>query len=309
MSKVEVKKLAAIAGHRDCIYTIVPGGEPHLFYSGAGDGMVAMWDLRAPADGHLIARMDNSIYSLCLLKEANLLVVGHNYEGLHFIDSVAKKEAASLKLNDAPIFDIQQYKNLLFVATGNGEVIVIDWQQVKILQRLKLSDKSARAIAINPVERHIAIGYSDNSVRIVDLASLEVTHTISSHTNSVFVARYSPDYKYLLTGGRDAHLRVWEVEHGYSYYQSIVAHMYAINHIDYSPSGNHFATGSMDKSIKIWDAQSFQLLKVIDRARHAGHGTSVNKLLWSSFDDQLISASDDRTISVWDVKFKAFDFE
>ncbi|MFM8834779.1 MAG: WD40 repeat domain-containing protein, partial [Cytophagales bacterium] len=52
--------------------------------------------------------------------------------------------------------------------------------------------------------------------------------------------------------------------------------------------------------IKIWDANTLQLLKVIDKARHAGHGTSVNKLWWSSHQQQLVSASDDRSISVWE---------
>jgi WD40 repeat protein len=46
-----------------------------------------------------------------------------------------------------------------------------------------------------------------------------------------------------------------------------------------------------------------RLLKVIDRARHAGHGTSVNKVLWTSHEDQLVSASDDRTISIWNIIF------
>jgi WD40 repeat protein len=59
----------------------------------------------------------------------------------------------------------------------------------------------------------------------------------------------------------------------------------------------------MDKSIKVWDAQEFRLLKVIDKARYAGHGTSVNKLYWSKFHNQLISCSDDRSISVWNIDF------
>jgi len=59
----------------------------------------------------------------------------------------------------------------------------------------------------------------------------------------------------------------------------------------------------MDKSIKVWDAETFQLLKVIDKARHAGHGTSINKVLWTNFNNLLLSASDDRSISTWDIKF------
>jgi WD40 repeat protein len=58
----------------------------------------------------------------------------------------------------------------------------------------------------------------------------------------------------------------------------------------------------MDKSIKVWDLEELKLLKVIDKARHAGHGTSVNKLLWNT--NMLLSASDDRSISAWDMEFK-----
>jgi len=97
-------------------------------------------------------------------------------------------------------------------------------------------------------------------------------------------------------------LKIWDVTNGYALHQDIVAHLFAINHLTYSPDQRLFASCSMDKSIKIWDATTFQLLKVIDRARHAGHGTSINKLLWTSFNNQLISASDDRRISVWDIK-------
>jgi WD40 repeat protein len=60
----------------------------------------------------------------------------------------------------------------------------------------------------------------------------------------------------------------------------------------------------MDKSIKVWDMEALKLLKVIDKARHAGHGTSVNKLLWTNYNDQLASASDDRTISIWNINFE-----
>jgi WD40 repeat protein len=134
--------------------------------------------------------------------------------------------------------------------------------------------------------------------------TFQVKQEWEAHTNSVFTLAYTPDFKILLSGSRDARLKVWDVEAGYLQIQEIVAHMYAINHIVFSPNGKHFVTCSMDKSIKVWDAEEMKLLKVIDKARHAGHGTSVNKLLWSSFSNQLVSASDDRTLSVWDLFFK-----
>ena len=128
-------------------------------------------------------------------------------------------------------------------------------------------------------------------------------HEIEAHKISVFTVQYSPDQRYLISGSRDAHLKIWDPQHGYKLRESIVAHMFAINHLDFSPDGKHFVTCSMDKSIKVWDARTFQLLKVIDKARHAGHGTSINKVLWTDFNNLLLSASDDRSISIWDIKF------
>jgi WD40 repeat protein len=57
----------------------------------------------------------------------------------------------------------------------------------------------------------------------------------------------------------------------------------------------------MDKSIKIWDSENLKLKKVIDKSKNASHGTSVNKLLWLEKDQVLLSASDDRTISMWNL--------
>lgn len=123
-----------------------------------------------------------------------------------------------------------------------------------------------------------------------------------AHQKSVFALTYTPDSNFLISGSRDARLKVWDVASGYQQTEEIVAHMFAINHIAISPTGKHFATASMDKSIKIWDTQELKLLKVVDKARHAGHATSVNKLLWMA-PERLVSASDDRSLSLWDIRF------
>ncbi|MEO1053426.1 MAG: WD40 repeat domain-containing protein [Bacteroidota bacterium] len=300
---VDVNKLRTLTGHRDCIYTLEPTNEPHLFISGAGDGMVVLWDLNDPENGHLIAKLPNSVYGLHYYAPKNVLIAGHNYDGIHLIDLESRKEVSSLNLTKAAIFDIDSFENLVFVATGDGEVVVVDVNTLQVLKNLKHSEKSARSLAINSDRMELAVGYSDNHIRIFDLRTLEMLQEISAHENSVFTLKYSPDNQLLLSGSRDAHLSIWDAQAGYLALDKIVAHMYAINHLDYSPDGKHFVTCSMDKSIKVWDAQAFKLLKVIDKGRHAGHGTSVNKLLWSKFEDQLVSASDDRTISVWDIQF------
>lgn len=297
-----IKKLDTFGGHRDCVYTLEAGATPDQFFSAGGDGMVVRWHLDRPDLGDLIAQVSASVYALCYEAAQNRLWVGQNYEGLHLIDPDQKREVGSLKLTNAAIFDIKLYRDTAYVALSDGVVVVIDVEQMAVRKHLKASDQSARCLAINPVERELAVGYSDSTVRIFDLTTLRLKQTIQAHTNSVFTAVYTPDFLHLLTGSRDARLKRWDVEHQYDLGQEVVAHLFAINHLTFSPDGQLLATASMDKSIKIWDANSLRLLKVVDRARHAGHGTSVNRLLWTNHQNLLLSASDDRTISVWQVE-------
>ena len=296
-----IEKIDTFGGHREPVYALENGLHPNHFFSAGGDGQVVSWQVNRLDLGDRIVQVPASVYALALNPANGLLWVGQNYEGVHLIDPAQKKETASLKLTTAAIFDIKFYKQDAFVALSDGVIAVVDTEKLVVRKHLKASNKSARCMAINPVEREVAAGYSDHAVRIFDLMTYQLKRTIPAHTNSVFTVAYSPDFRYLITAGRDAHLKIWDVENGYTLHQNIVAHMFAINHAAFSPDGHLLATASMDKSIKIWDADTYQLLKVLDRARHAGHGTSVNKLLWVD-NRLLLSGSDDRTISVWKLR-------
>lgn len=299
---LQVQKIDTFSGHRDCVYAIQPSDVSQRFFSAGGDGLVVQWDLTRPDWGQVVAQVPASIYALGYDSEQNHLWVGQNYEGIQVIDPQNKQLVASSQLTSAALFDIQFFENQAFVALSDGIVLVMNKKEFAVRKYLKVSSQSARCIAVNPQTREMAVGYSDNIIRVFDIDNIELRYTLASHENSVFSVQYSPDGKYLLSGSRDAHLKIWKVLEGYNLDKDIVAHLFAINHIEYSPDSLFFATCSMDKSIKIWDATSFRLLKVIDRARHAGHATSINKLLWTNFNNQLISASDDKRISVWDIK-------
>lgn len=301
MTKLNVQKVATLEGHKDSIYTIIQGHTPHLIYSSGGDGMVVSWDLTTLKDGELIAKVPNSVYSLHLYE--NQLIAGHNFEGLHWLNPTEKKEISSIKCTDERIFDIQSTSNYIIVATGKGKLLFLN-HTLQLVKEFQPTNESVRAIAIHPQQHEVAVGFSDNIIRIINLDDLTIIKEIEGHKNSIFALTYTKDNQ-LLSTGRDAHIIKWD--HNYEEVKRVAAHMYTINHIALHPNGKYFATCSMDKSIKIWRTSDLKLLKVIDKARHAGHGTSVNKLVWSTYNDYIVSASDDRTISVWQLNLDEYE--
>ena len=299
--KLNVEKLEVFGGHRDCVYNLSKIPDSSQFMSVAGDGLLVKWDLHQPDLGIPLAKMKNSSYALTFDNTTKKIWVADNFEGLRKIGLNEKQEIKTIAFNKTHIFDLKIFGDHVFAAGGDGVLSVIQKHDVVFVKHIKCSDKSARTIAINPVERELAVGYSDHFIRIFDLQNFGLKKQFKAHENSIFTLKYTPDFQRLISAGRDAHLKIWDVQQNYEIQEDVVAHMYAINDLAFRPEGDLFATCSMDKSIKIWDASTAKLLKVIDKARHAGHGTSINKLLWMS-DNELLSASDDRTISLWKVQ-------
>jgi WD40 repeat protein len=302
LSRPQVQKLAMLSGHRDCVYALAGAPDEELFYSAGADGMVAAWSIDdLTRDGELVARVENSVYALRYLPERGMLLLGHNFQGVQAIALTERKLVYSTALPPAAIFDFaySALRQRLYVALGNGVLAVLRAADFSLEKLLPLSEKSLRCLALHEERGELAVGSSDAVIRILDADSLELKHTLLGHTNSVFTAAYSPDGQQLLTAGRDAHLRTWSVGGNYTEESTVVAHMFTINHLLFSPDGLLLATCSMDKSIKLWEAETGRLLRVVDKARHAGHGTSVNKLFWSGRQNRLVSCSDDRSLAVW----------
>ena len=298
-----VTKIATLAGHRDAVYALT-GGTGGAVYSGSADGMVVGWDTTDPTrDGELLARVQNSVYALRHLPELGLLVLGHNFQGIQAIDLSQKQLVYATALPPVAIFEIvfSESRQRLYVALGDGTLAVLTVPDFRLEKLLRLADKSLRCLALHEGRSELAVGSSDTFTRILDLDSLEVKCLLGESTNSVFSVAYSLDGTRLLTTGRDAQIRTWDVATGYTLTGSVPAHMYTINHLAFSPDGRYLASCSLDKSIKLWDATTLTLLRVLDRTRAAGHGTSVNRLVWPGAENRLVSCSDDRSLAVWAV--------
>ena len=299
---ISIRKSATLTGHKEAIFALEASQDSNIFFSAGADGYVTAWDLKDPEMGQLIAEVPNSIYALRYDSRMERLIVGHNYDGLHYIDWKMRKETGSLNITTKAIFDIQVHAELCYVATGDGELIVVNLDDNKVVHSQKLSNKNLRTMDINPIRDEIAIGCSDNIIRILRMDDCEMVYELKDHSNSVFIVKFDETRGRLITGGRDAHLKIWDVASGYELIEDIPAHMWAINDLAFSPDSKHFVTCSMDKTIKVWDSFDHKLLQVIDRERCDGHISSVNKVLWSDFGGKVISCSDDRSLRIWNME-------
>ncbi len=295
---MQVKKIAQFTGHNAAIFSLVEGGDARQFITGAGDAWVVRWNLDEPEMGKLLARVEAQVFSLCYLGAAQKILAGNMNGGVHWIDLSDSSLNKNIAHHQKGVYDILALNGFVFTLGGDGVISRWEVDGMRSLESYCLANQALRAIDYSEKRNELAIASSNGNIYYLDADTLELRHcSVGAHSSSVFSLRYSPDGCKLLSGGRDAHLNVWDLEDGFAKISSQPAHWYTINSIVFSPDGRYFATASRDKTVKIWDAANYDLLKVLEGGRDGGHFNSVNKLLWLS--EGLLSCSDDRTVIWW----------
>ena len=313
-------------GHQGSVFALTQGRTPQYMLSGAGDGWIVEWDLENPEVGKLLAKVDSNIFSLLFLPDKNQIIAGNMNGGLHFIDLNNPDKNKNIAHHNTGVFDIQLIHNQLFTIGGDGVITRWSLEESRSKDSYQLSVKSLRCMDFSHERNEFAIGASDGHIYFLD-EKLNLKSIIkNAHKNSVFSVKYALDGQYLLSGGRDALLKIWRLDENYENniagneitegVLELSAHLYTINAIAFHPQNPHiFATASRDKTIKIWELmtskespnveiEEIKLLKVINTIRHGGHLNSVNTLRWTSYNNWLISGSDDRSLMIWDVNLE-----
>jgi WD40 repeat protein len=298
MPMLNATLFSTLNGHTSSIYTLV--GHNDDIYTTGGDGQVVKWPMEADGLGTLLARMGMQIFSMALLPQKQQMLLGQMQGGIHVVDLLAKQETRHLALHKHGVFDLLPVEGHFLAAGGDGVLSYWRTEDYSLGKTISLSDSSLRALALHPNGKVLAVGSSDNGIYLVSYPELEIMTRLGGHENSVFTVCFSPDGRYLLSGSRDAHFMVWDTLAAFQPIHRLPAHLFTVNHIVYRPDGKLFATAGRDKDVKIWDAETFQLLKVLDRHKFAGHINSVNRLHWGN--DYLVSVSDDRTVKLWQVE-------
>ncbi|PGH11063.1 hypothetical protein AJ79_05105 [Helicocarpus griseus UAMH5409] len=121
----------------------------------------------------------------------------------------------------------------------------------------KLSNQRINNFAFSPDSRHLAVVLEDGSLRIIDYLKEQIIDTYMSYYGGMICVCWSPDGKYILTGGQDDLVSIWSLHE-----RKIVArcqgHHSWVSHVAFDPwrcDERNYRFGSVgdDCRLLLWD--------------------------------------------------------
>lgn len=291
------KKLKELTGHSAGIYSIAFDGD--FLYSGSADGFVTRWNLELGIQDKFAIKFNNPVYSICLINENKLLVVGLSTGDLHIFELVSRLEIKYYNQHVKAIFAIVEnpLKKQFYTADADGNLAVWNSETLELLIYLPLDCGKIRRMKSSDNGDYIALVGQDGFVRVFETTFFNEVSCFKAHENGATAIMFNPkNASQIITGGKDALLKIWNWNTA-KLIQEIPAHNFVIYDIVSIDDGNSFVSCSRDKSIKKWSTMDFSFQQKID-FKMGGHRHSVNCLIGIN-NSIFCSGSDDKRISLW----------
>ena len=140
--------------------------------------------------------------------------------------------------------------------------------------------------------RHLAVAGSE-IVEVWDVVSRAKVHELRGHSKWVYCVVFSPDGKWLATGGWDRTIKLRDAATGEERL-TIFGHEGFVNDLAFSPDSRTLASTSEDRSVRLWEVPTGRSIGVLH-----GHTDFVQAVAFAPDGRELASGGLEGTMKVW----------
>jgi WD40 repeat protein len=306
--------------------------------SAGDDDKVLLWDPRTGESHGMMVKFPKHIRTVVYSPDGSKLATGTDDQKVFIWDVATQTRLLELKGHTDGAKYVAFSPDGTQLASAGRDTTVRVWDVVDGYARATLQGHSdwVQSVAFSPDGSTIASGAKDATVKLWDWRTGELRRTIENLGAEVRAVTFSPDGRVVASGGGDQKIRVWDAGSG-GLLSTLAGHTASVNHLTFSPDGAVLASASSDGTVRLWssttdgyvsltkvrpsnespqivgpspgitppDFETAKLsstqLKVSCRATLEGHESYVESVVFSPDGQTLVSASTDKTVTLWDV--------
>jgi WD40 repeat protein len=276
-----------LIGHTDTVNSVLYDSVGKRIISASDDKSIRIWDS-------------------CTGKQLGEAFIGHKNgvkfasfspNGKEFVSTSWDGTIRIWNILKGEHFKIRQSMVDYAIFSPNGENILSAGATVifyDIKTRKKIKEFVGVKASLSKDGKFVVSAYYDNDIRLSELYTIKIkTRNIGGHCRKAFYAIYSPDGKKIVSATSNKFLMIWNAETGI-HIKSLKFKSIHVSHMSFNTDGNLLIISSWGLSIDVWDLKNERMMV------YCRHSTSISSAIFSPDGKNIVSASMDGVIKVWD---------
>lgn len=186
----------------------------------------------------------------------------------------------------------------------NGKIEIWSYATNTLVKSIQVTDLPVRAGKFIARKNWIVVGSDDFHVRVYNYNTGEKVTQFEAHPDYIRSIAVHQTLPYILTSSDDLTVKLWNWENNWRLEQTYEGHQHYIMCVNFNPKDpNTFASACLDRTVKVWSLSSptpnFTLVA------HDEKGVNYVDYYPQADKPYLITASDDKTVKVWDYQTKS----
>ncbi|MBF2027831.1 MAG: protein kinase [Oscillatoriales cyanobacterium C42_A2020_001] len=279
------------------IYALALSPTEPILASTSGN-TIRLWDIEQLKPIRTLTGHLDIIPAITITPDGQHLISGSADKTIGVWELNTGRQLAKLALHSDTVLALAISPNGQFLASSSFYDPITLWDLQDGYKRHGLMGHSARidALAFNPALETepagniLASGSGDLTIKLWNVNSGEELRTLEGHTHQISALAFNPDGTTLASASWDGTVKLWNLKT--RRHRTLEVESGRINGIAFSSDGKKLAIAS--DTLQLWTVPSGKKITLAP-----GHTDPVCAVLFGQTDHQIISASFDRTIRLW----------
>lgn len=238
--------------------TFSPDGKTVVSDTG-GNGSVSLWNV---SDGKKRTKIFDRPANMALFLPDGVSIMAAFDDGLRLLSD---DRLVHMQSTD-PIHHLSVSPDGQMIATSDGHSLrlwaIHDFTENEVvLPRRTIPSIGAYTVDFSPDNMNLVAAYNDRTVRVWNVQTGAIIHTLNGHSDMVNSAHFSPDGTRLVSASNDGTVRIWDATTGDALYVLRAHSPHFVVSARVLPNGYQLVSASNDGTVIVWEDRLWNAYK------------------------------------------------